>query len=130
MSIRSMKSVAATLAAAAVLSGAFAVVPSAAVAGNNDTDFGKGVYSPAKGVVCDRQSGFCADGTGISMSFTEQYLGAEAAHKFTKMHEDGNFDDQNYTLMNGMRCETQKQKCFKSKFSEEVATKLTKRLFR
>lgn len=127
MSIRSMKSIAQALAATGALSGLLALAPSAAVAGDS-IDFGKGVFSPAKGVICDRQAGFCADGTGISMSFTEQYLGADAAHKFIKQMEGG-YDDQNYVLMNGISCQTQKQKCFKTKYSEEVAGKLTKRLF-
>ncbi len=114
----------------ALLSALCALAPMAAMAGDAEKEFGNGVYSPAKGVICDRQAGFCADGTGISMSFTEQYLGADAVRKFTKMHSDGNFDDQEYTLMNGMHCSTQKQKCFKSKNGNELAEHLTRRLFK
>jgi hypothetical protein len=130
MSNRSVKTAARTLGCGIVFASLYALAPTAARAGDEQKDFGNGVYSPAKGVVCDRQAGFCADGTGISMSFTEQYLGAEAVRKFTKMTEGGAFDDQNYTLMNGNHCETQKQKCFKTKYGKEVAEHLTKRLFK
>ena len=41
-------------------------------------DLGKGVTSPEPGVVCDKKASFCADFMGISMAYTEMYLGKKA----------------------------------------------------
>ena len=44
------------------------------------------VYSPYKGVLCDRKAGFCADEQGISMGLTKEYLGAEAEKKMVDLN--------------------------------------------
>jgi hypothetical protein len=89
-----------------------------------------GVYSPAKGVLCDKPSGFCADGTGISASWTEQYLGAEAARKLAQAMGDGkNFDDSVFTLSNRVHCEIKAQVCTRSKLDDSVEPTATKALF-
>jgi Fels-1 Prophage Protein-like len=111
------------------VAGALALATSAALAGDKVHDLGHGVFSPEKGVVCDRKAGFCADGTGISMSWTEKYLGAEAVQKFQKNVEGGSFDETDFVLMNGVRCKIKEKACYKSKFSTELAPNVSKALF-
>ena len=82
---------------------AVSVVSTAAFA--NQTEYGSGVFSPEQGVVCDREGNFCADGTGISASWTEQYLGAEAARNL------GEYDTTEFILHNGVDCVVRDQKC-------------------
>lgn len=88
------------------------------------------VSSPTRGVLCDRASGFCADGTGISASWTEKYLGAEAAKKLAgKMGDGKNFDGTVFTMSNGVHCELAARACTKSKLVDEVEPTATKALF-
>lgn len=109
--------------------GLSALAASAVLAGDKVKDLGAGVFSPEKGVVCDRKAGFCADGTGISMSWTEKYLGNEAVTRFNKMIEGGTFDGTEFVLSNGVRCKTKDNACYKSKFSNDPAPNVTKALF-
>ena len=111
------------------IAGALALAASAALAGDKVKDLGQGVFSPEKGVVCDRKAGFCADSTGISMSWTEKYLGNDAVKKFSKNTEGGSFDGTDFVLMNGVRCKTKENACYKTKFSTEIAPNVTKALF-
>ena len=129
MTIRSTISAAQVLRSGAILAGAIALAASAALAGDKVKDFGEGVFSPAKGVVCDRKAGFCADGTGISMSWTEKYLGKDAMQKFSKNTEGGAFDETDFVLSDGVRCKTKENACYKSKFSSDPAPNVTKALF-
>lgn len=92
-------------------------------------DLGKGVFSPESGVLCDRKAGFCADATGISMSWTEKFLGSKAAAKFSKMIEGVSFDASEFTLSNGVHCDTKEKTCTTSKWGKEVSPKATKALF-
>ncbi|MCX7300877.1 MAG: YcgJ family protein [Rhodobacterales bacterium] len=62
--------------AAAVLLGLMAATSASA----DQVEYANGVFSPEPGVVCDREGNWCADGTGLSASWTETYMGAEAAH--------------------------------------------------
>jgi hypothetical protein len=96
----------------------------------DEMDLGGGVYSPEKGIICDRNAGFCADGTGISMTFTEEYLGSKAVKKFSKNIEGGSFNYGDFVLSDGRRCKTQEQKCYHDKHGTKVAKTLTKRLFK
>lgn len=73
-----------------------ALTACAAAAGQ--IEYAAGVFSPETGVVCDRAGNFCADGTGISATWTEQYLGAEAAHNIA------NADQSEFVLANGVEC--------------------------
>jgi Fels-1 Prophage Protein-like len=92
--------------------------------------FGKSVYSPASGVICDTYgTAYCADGTGISMSYTEQYLGAAAVQKFTRMTSGGSFDSANFVLSNGVQCRVAEKACFKGKNSRTVDRAITRVLF-
>ena len=89
-----------------------------------------GVYSPAKEVLCDKPSGFCADGTGISASWTDKYLGAAAAKRLAEMIGDGkNFDSTVFTMSNRVHCDIQARVCTKDKLSDVVEPTATKVLF-
>lgn len=89
-----------------------------------------GVYSPVKEVLCDKPAGFCADGTGISASWTEQYLGAAAAKRLAEMIGDGkNFDTSVFTMSNRVHCDIKAQVCTKDKLSDAVEPKATRVLF-
>jgi hypothetical protein len=111
-----------------VVAALIALAASAALAGGKGKDLGKGVYSPEKGVVCDRRAGFCADGTGISMSWTEKYLGNAAVKKFDEATAGGAFDPTEFTLSNGVYCKTQQNVCYKSKLGTEIAPAVTEAL--
>jgi hypothetical protein len=68
------------------------------------------------GVICDTlDMAYCADGTGISASFTEQYLGPEAAKKLSAEMNSGNFDASSFVMSNRIQCRTKEKACFKSK---------------
>ncbi|MFM7140717.1 MAG: YcgJ family protein [Alphaproteobacteria bacterium] len=117
---KSVRTLLATIAAAGAL---------AAPAAQAAQDLGKGVFSPEPGVLCDRKGGVCADATGISMSWTEKFLGSEAVRKFSKMTEGGSFDGTEFTLSNGVHCDTKAKTCTKSKFGKGISPKATKALF-
>jgi hypothetical protein len=88
------------------------------------------VSSPARGVLCDRKAGFCADATGISATWTEKYLGAAAAKKLAGIIGDGrNFDGTVFTMSNGVHCELAARVCTKGKFVDDVEPTATKALF-
>lgn len=75
------------------------------------------IYSPDQGVLCDRKSGFCADTTGISMAFTDMFLGKKAAAKLLKvMGSDA--DESVFTMSNGVHCEMKAKKCTTSKWND------------
>jgi hypothetical protein len=82
---------------------AVALTASSAFAGQ--VEHGMGVFSPEQGVVCDREGIFCADGTGISASWTDQYMGSEAARNL------GEFDTTELVLHNGVMCTVETQSC-------------------
>ncbi len=90
------------------------------------------VYSPEAGILCDKKAGFCADSQGISMAFTKQFLGEKAEKKMmAQINQVGleNFDASNYTLTNGVSCNSKAQKCTVSKFSDRLDAAHTKALF-
>ena len=88
------------------------------------------VYSPEHGIICDKKAGFCVDSEGISMGFTEIYLGKAAVTKYMKMIEGiENMDSKNYTLSNGLSCDSTKRICKKSKWDEKTDEHWTKILF-
>lgn len=89
-----------------------------------------GVFSPTQGVLCDRPAGFCADGTGVSASWTQQYLGAAAAHQLSqKMLGSPRFDESVFTLSNRVRCSVQAQVCTRGPTGNEIEAKATRVLF-
>ncbi|KYJ85715.1 YcgJ family protein [Sulfurovum riftiae] len=87
------------------------------------------VYSPDHGIICDKKSGFCVDSEGISMAFTEEYLGKKAADKFRKMTEGVHMDMSSYTLSNGLSCDSKKRICKKSKWDDKADKHWTNILF-
>ena len=100
---------------------AVSVISTAAFA--NQAEYGSGVFSPERGVVCDREGNFCADGTGISASWTEQYMGAEAASNL------GEYDTTEFILSNGVDCVVLDQTCTHRGEVTDTAKKIRKRVF-
>jgi hypothetical protein len=87
------------------------------------------VFSPDQGVLCDRKSGFCADSTGISMAYTEQFLGKKAAAKLMKtMGTDS--DMSSFTMSNGVHCEMKAKNCTTSKNNDTPEAAANGALFR
>lgn len=78
------------------------------VASASATAAGETIWSPDQGVLCDKVAGFCADDQGISVAYTQEFLGAKAAQKIVAM---GEFDMTTFTLSNGARCDTNARKC-------------------
>lgn len=68
-------------------------------------EYANGVFEPEPGVVCDREGNWCADGTGLSASWTETYMGAEAAHAIAEA-EQGTF-----VYAGGVQCTIADQAC-------------------
>jgi len=89
------------------------------------------VYSPEKGIICDKKSHFCADKSGISYGLTEEYLGTAAMEKFRKMTAGAgdSFDTTVFTMSNGLSCDTNKKICKKSKWDDKPDPHWTKILF-
>lgn len=89
------------------------------------------VYSPEKGIVCDRASGFCADRDGISFGLSEEYLGD--TREYAKFRKDvdsvgmDSFDTRKYTLINRTKCDHDKEVCKKP--NGRVDSQLTDILF-
>lgn len=93
------------------------------VASAGQVEYGSGVFSPEPGVVCDREGNFCADGTGISGFYTEQYMGAEAAHNL------GEYDTSEFILHNGVACIVMDQTCSHRGKVDKAAKKIRKMVF-
>jgi hypothetical protein len=89
--------------------------------GGAKLDFGSGVYSPERGVICDSTGQWCADGTGLSASWTEQYFGGAAAAKLSGASQDV------FGFSNRVKCATATQSCTGG--SGKAAKKMTKALF-
>lgn len=90
--------------------------------------FTKYLFSPSSGVVCDTIGiKYCADGTGISASFTEQYLGPDAAKKLAE--DMAGADMSTFVLSNKIECRVKESACFKGKGSSTIDPVFTKILF-
>ncbi|MGF1887752.1 YcgJ family protein [Photobacterium profundum] len=97
------------------------------------TELAPNIYSPDKGVICDKKAGFCVDSFGISMAFTQEYLGDDAQKEMMKVIETvgtKNFDTTRYSLSNGVYCDSLKQGCFKSRFNDTPEVKFSNVLFK
>ncbi|PSV64797.1 hypothetical protein C9J48_01165 [Photobacterium profundum] len=97
------------------------------------TELAPNIYSPDKGVICDKKAGFCVDSFGISMAFTQEYLGDDAQKEMMKVIETvgtKNFDTTRYSLSNGVYCDALKQGCFKSRFNDTPEVKFSNVLFK
>jgi len=86
------------------------------------------VYSPDRGVICDKKSGFCVDSYGISLGMTKEYLGSRAERKWTKIL-NGGIDTKHFTFSNGLSCDTQQKICKKSKWDDNADSHWTRVLF-
>jgi hypothetical protein len=102
----------------------------AAEAKGGRVDYSKYVFSPERGVICDTYgTAYCADGTGISMSWTEKFLGPDAVTAFVKMTEDGDFDETEFVMSNGVHCKTKINACFTQKNGTEMHEAITQRIW-
>ncbi|MGF1685434.1 YcgJ family protein [Photobacterium japonica] len=84
------------------------------------TDFNETVYSPDKGVICDKKAGFCVDSYGISMAFTQMFLGQAAQDNFMALIDEvgsKNFDTQRFSFSNNVYCDTEKKRCVTDRFN-------------
>ena len=88
------------------------------------------VYFPEHGIVCDKKAGFCADNEGIAMGYTKEYLGQAAQDKMMGYVERDHMDTYDYTLSNGIYCNSKKKKCYTEKFGSVVDEHFTNNLFR
>jgi hypothetical protein len=114
----------------AVLAAALGLTAATAVAKDGRVNYSKSVFSPERGVICDTYgTAYCADGTGISMSWTEKYLGPKAVSEFVKMTEGGDFDGSEFVLSNGVQCKTKINACFVRKGSTEMHEAITQRIW-
>jgi len=100
-----------------------ALTLTAATAIAGQVEYGHGVFSPEQGVVCDREANFCADGTGISASWTDQYLGSEAARNL------GEVDTTEFVLQNGVMCSVETQSCATHGKVNKASKKIQKMVF-
>ena len=98
--------------------------------GNNNGSANRGsVYSPSRGVVCDRKSGFCADSYGISLGLTKEYLGQKNEEIWNK-RMNSNFDSTVFGMSNRVYCDTNIRTCYQDKLKTSVNHYFTNRLFR
>ena len=89
-----------------------------------------GVYLPTEGVSCDKPAGFCAEGTGVSATWTEKCLGPAVAHKLAEnMNDPAGFDGSVFRFSNRVHCDIKAQVCTKDKFKAVVNQSATKTLF-
>ena len=88
------------------------------------------VYFPERGIVCDKKSGFCADREGISLGYTQEYIGESKAAEWDKRLSSPSFDKTSYTMSNGIYCESASRKCYNNKWKEKVDRHYTDMLFR
>jgi len=114
----------------AVLAVALSLTAATAEAKGGRVNYSKNVFSPERGVICDTYgTAYCADGTGISMSWTEKFLGPKAVTAFAKMTEGGDFDETEFVLSNGVQCKTKINACFVRKNSTEMHEAITQRIW-
>lgn len=112
------------------LAAALSVTAVGANAKGSRVNYSKNVFSPERGVICDTYgTAYCADGTGISMSWTDKYLGAKAVTAFAKMTEGGDFDETEFVLSNGVQCKTKINACFTRKNGTEMHEAITQRIW-
>lgn len=88
----------------------------------------KVVYSPGKGVICDKKVAICADAYGLSVGLTESFLGRKAGIDATK--KLSNVSDKSvFTLSNGLHCNVNKNACYIDKYSNKIDRLSTSALF-
>ena len=86
------------------------------------------LFSPAPGVICDTIGiNYCADGTGISAAWTEQYLGPDVAKQLAT--DMAGADMSTFVLSNKIECRVKENACFKIKNGKDIDPVFTKILF-
>lgn len=87
------------------------------------------VYSPGKGVICDKVGQTCFDSYGASIGITKDELGQAAADKLeNNIKEAGNYWDPTiFKLSNGVTCDTKAKTC--KELSGKSDSSMTKTLF-
>jgi hypothetical protein len=114
----------------AVLAVVLSLTAATAEAKGGRVNYSKNVFSPERGVICDTYgTAYCADRTGISMSWTEKFLGPKAVTAFAKMTEGGDFDETEFVLSNGVQCKTKINACFTQKNGTEMHEAITQRIW-
>ncbi len=91
--------------------------------------YARSLYSPSKGIICDRKDKLCVDSSGISLRFTKIYLGSRAAKKLKKNIDRYDMDLKEWTFSNGVSCNIYKRICKKSKWRDRTDFHWTKILF-
>ena len=81
---------------------------------------GEALWSPDQGVICDRVAQFCADSTGVSATFTEEYLGPQAAKAVAKKLKANGYDSSKFTFSTGAHCNIKKQRCTVAKGNDKI----------
>ena len=114
----------------AALAIALGLSAAAVEAKDGRVNYSESVFSPERGVICDTYgTAYCADGTGISMSWTEKFLGPNAVTAFVKMTEGADFDETEFVLSNGVHCKTKINACFTQKNGTEIHEAITQRIW-
>jgi len=91
---------------------------------------GGSVYSPSRGILCDKKAGFCADSSGISMGYTKEYLGQAAQDKMMGYVKNDHMETGSYTMSNGIYCDSAAKACYNNKWKEKMDSYYTNQLFR
>lgn len=99
----------------------------AAPAHAKDTGFSSQVYQAAPEVICDKKSGFCVDGTGISMSHTAHYLGNDAVKRFASMGPG--IDTSSWGFINRVYCSVEEKKCYNDRIAKQFNRTYSEVLF-
>lgn len=108
--------------------GAGPASPSSAASTSKARTFTKNLFSPTPGVICDTFGiKYCADGTGISASYTQQYIGPDAARKLAQYMKGA--DTTSFVLSNKVECRVREGACFKGKGQRSIDPVFTKVLF-
>ena len=67
---------------------------------------------------------------GISMGFTQEFLGEAAQEKMlATINNVNDFDLTWFTLSNGVSCKTKEKVCYTNRFDEKIDREHTKALF-
>ena len=89
----------------------------------------KSIFFPARGIVCDRKPGFCADSYGLSLGYTKIYLGQRQQDKWDSRIND-NFNTTVFALSNRVYCDTNVRTCYTNRRKDRVDHYFTNKLFR
>jgi Fels-1 Prophage Protein-like len=87
------------------------------------------VFYPDAGILCDKSVGICADSQGISMAFTQQYLGEAAQQKQMALMKKGGYNEKYFILSDGVACNIADKKCYVGEFDSTVDAVHTTALF-